>query len=242
MDLRKATVIECIASTPDKDVVGEALDIGGADITPLLEGRGFVNSDHSAKFEHLVGRVLEAKKIESLKDCDTPSQLKYWNDVKKPFIWAKAELWDGVGHKEADAIASIYKFYQGRTESAPIKVSVEGKTLERGANGLLKRTLIRGLALTVHPCNRATRTDVVSITKSHGASSLVKSEDYMAPMFIEIEDSPMERLYQLALVARQLLQKANSNFAQAKSEIEVPALKSRALLEQLKTMIASKRS
>ena len=117
MELKKSTIIECIASTADRDVTNESLDIEGADISPLLEGRGFVNSDHSPRFEHLVGRVLDAKKIKSLNDCATPAQIKFWNEIKKPFIWTKAELFDGSGHKEADSIASIYKFYQNKNEN-----------------------------------------------------------------------------------------------------------------------------
>lgn len=206
-DLRKATVIEGIASTAHRDSQGEVLDLDGADITPLLEGRGFVNSDHSSRFEHLVGRVLEAKKIKELKDCETPSQIKYFTDVKKPFIWTKLELWDGHGHKEADAISSIYKFYQSRGESSPIKLSVEGKTLERAPNGVLKRTLIKGVAITVHPANRTTKTEVVGLVKNAGANeALVKSETDSVPLFIEEEElSKTEKLFQLALTAKSQL-------------------------------------
>jgi hypothetical protein len=241
MDLKKSTIIECIASTADRDVTNESLDIEGADITPLLEGRGFVNSDHSPRFEHLVGRVLDAKKIKSLEDCATPAQIKFWNEVKKPFIWTKAELFDGSGHKEADSIASIYKFYQNKNETPPVKVSVEGKTLERGPNGLLKRTLIKGIALTVHPCNRATKTEVVQITKSLGTEYMMKSETAVIPSFIEVADDSADRLYKLTLVARQLLAQA-SGLAKTEQE-EKPVsgleLKSPALLERLKQLMAT---
>ncbi len=232
MELKKSTVIECVASTPDRDVANETLDIEGADITPLLEGRGFVNSDHRNDFAHLVGRVLEAKKISKMEDCKTTSQIRYWQDLRKPFIWAKAEIWDGTGHKEADSIASIYKFYQSRNEEAPIKVSVEGKTLERGEKGHLKRTLIKGIALTVAPCNRKTRTDVVQVTKSLGldADYLVKNEDTI-PSFIEINDDPLKRINQLANTAKQIL--ADTRQGMTKSELK---LKSPALLERLKQM------
>jgi len=235
VELKKSTVIECVASTPDRDVANETLDIEGADISPLLEGRGFVNSDHRNDFAHLVGRVLEAKKISKMADCKTASQIKYWQDLRKPFIWAKAEIWDGNGHKEADSIASIYKFYQGRNEEAPIKVSVEGKTLERGEKGHLKRTLIKGIALTVAPCNRKTRTDVVQINKSLGlnANTLVKNEDTI-PSFIEMRDeNPIERIFHLANTAKKLL--ADTRQGLAKNQIE---LKSPALLERLKQLTA----
>src|SRR5271157_1993804 len=99
-DLRKATIIEGVASTEKRDQQGEILDIDGADISTLTDKRGFVNSDHSGRFEHLVGRVIGAKKIHNLSDCETPSQIKYYQELKKPYLWTKMELWDGHGHKE----------------------------------------------------------------------------------------------------------------------------------------------
>jgi len=237
--LTKGTVIECIASTDDRDTAGESLDANGADISPLVEGRGFVNSDHRSDFAHLVGKVHEAKIIKSLADCATPAQIKYWNEVKKPFIWTKAEIWDGHGHKEADSIASIYRFYQARGEEAPVKVSVEGKTLERGPNGLLKKTLIKGIALTVAPCNRKTRTEVVQITKSAGVDPdrLMKSDGYV-PSFIEIQEGDhFQKLYQLAVTARELLRDARVGLGKAEKGSFRP--QSRKSLERLKQLTAS---
>jgi hypothetical protein len=232
MNLKKSIVIECIASTPDKDVAGESLDISGADISPLLENRGYLNSDHRNDFAHTVGKVLDAKKIMKAEDCTTPTQMKYWQEVKKPFIWAKGELYDGVGHKEADAIASIYKFYMAKNEAPPVKISVEGKTLERDGNNL-KRTLIKGLALTLAPCNRKTRSEVTAITTNAGVSGLIKSEDYIAPSFVEVEDNPTERLYALAKRAHEMI----SDLKKSMSKQTVPELQSPKLLEKLKALI-----
>jgi len=233
-DLNKSTFIETVASTPDKDITGETLDVTGADISALEEGRGFVNSDHRNTFEHMIGRVVGAKKIMKASDCETPYQTKKWDELKKPYIWAKAEIWDGVGHSEADAVASIYKFYGDKNEDAPIKVSVEGKTLQRGKDGHLKRTVIRDLALTVKPCNRKTHTEVTGIAKSVGAdiNSLMKSD---APSYIETpEMDPLERIYRLSIAAKQLLKAAGSLPVKNK-KIE---LKSPKLLEELKQEIA----
>jgi hypothetical protein len=208
MELHKSTIIECVSTTKDKDSQGESLDLNGADISPLKEGKGFVNSDHSGRFEHLLGRVLDAKKIEKAEDAETPYQSKAWERLKRPFLASKIELWDGVGHKEADAVASIYRHYMEKGEEAPIKISVEGKVLERDPRNknVLKRTLIKGLALTVQPANHHTMTEVVGIAKSMGASdALFKSE---SPEFIETSEDHLEKVYQLALVARQLLRQA----------------------------------
>ena len=232
-NLKKSVIIECVASTPDRDITGETLDIGGADISPLLDKRGYLNSDHKNDFSHVVGRVLDAKKIMKADDCDTVSQLNYWKDLQRPFIWAKGEIWNGVGHKEADAIASVYKFYMGKNEAPPVKISVEGKTLERGEDGSLKRTLIKGLALTLHPCNRTTRSEVVQITKSEGApDSLVKSESAVIPNFIEVQEGSLEKLYQLAVTARELLRETRETLS--KAETKGYRLKSPGLLKRIK--------
>lgn len=238
--LAKATIIEGVASTEKRDQQGEVLDINGADISTLEEGRGFVNSDHSGRFEHLVGRVLQARKIHGLEDCETPTQVKYYQNLKKPFLWTKLELWDGHGHKEADAIGSIYKFYQDKGEEAPIKLSVEGKTLERGKDGVLKRTMIKGVAITVHPANRATRTDVVGIVKSMGAhEALVKSETDTVPGFIEQQSpSPAERLYDLAVNARELLKGLKGS--REGNDSQTRLANCQAQLERIKNLKANK--
>jgi hypothetical protein len=48
-------------------------------------------------------------------------------------------------------------------------------------------------------------TEIVGMVKSMGADALMKSE---SPAFIECEGNPTEKLYQLALVAKQLLKGA----------------------------------
>jgi hypothetical protein len=211
-DLRKGLILEGVASTPDRDIQGETLDIAGADIADLKNGFGFCNSDHNAGFSHLVGRVIEADKIMSEADAKTQFQRAAWKEHKKPFIWTKSEIWDGHDHKEADSIASIYKFYQNKGEKSPIRLSVEGKTLERGPGGLLKKTKIRGVAITVAPANRKTHTEVVGMLKSEGfadefCDNLVKSENHSIPAFVEC-DSGLEKILELAKTARDLVKMA----------------------------------
>lgn len=165
-------------------------------------------------------------------DCTTPTQIKYWKEVQKPFIWAKGELYDGVGHKEADSIAAIYKFYMAKGEAPPIKISVEGKTLERDGTNL-KRTLIKGLALTLAPCNRKTKSEVTMITKSMGVdvNSLFKSE--ASSNFVEVEDSPIEKLMGMAKQIQTMI----SDIKKSESTQTMPELKSPKLLENLKTLL-----
>lgn len=207
-DLRKSTIIEAVASTMDTDSQGEILDIDGADITPLTQSIGFCNSDHMPGFANLVGHVIDAHKVMKAEDAKTPFQMKEWQRLQRPFISMKAEIWDQVGHKEADAIGAIYKHYSGKGQPSPIKVSVEGKVLSRGSgkeSHILKKTLIRGIAITVQPANKSTSTEVVQITKSMGLGENHFAKSAEPRSFTEIKYDPLERLHQLALVANQML-------------------------------------
>lgn len=202
--LNKSLVIEGVASTQDKDSQGEILSLAGADISHLKESRGFANSDHSGRFEHLVGRILDAKIINKEDECDTQYQVSQWQKLKKPFLWNKIELFDGNGHKEADSIASVYRHYMDKNEEPPIKLSVEGKVVSRDPKNrnILKQTVIKGVAITIQPANKSTHTEVVGMMKSMGTESLMKSE---SRSFIEIKESDAERLLSLVLTANAML-------------------------------------
>ena len=208
-DLKKSLVIESINTTEDRDNVGESLDINGADISHLKNG--FLNEDHARGFNSLLGRVIDAKKIHKESDCETPYQHKQWQKLKRPFIWTKSELWDGFGHEKADAVAAIYRYYQDRGLEPPIKTSVEGKVLERNGKRLT-RTLVKGIALTVVPCNPHTHTEVVDVLKSQHASEetiqqLVKS-DNTGLIFREVSDASIERIHALANLALEMIRAA----------------------------------
>jgi len=189
MSLKKSLVMETIMATEAVDTDGERLSIAGADITPLVKDKsGYVNSDHLKGFSNLVGRIISANKVMKAEDAQTDYQRRQWNKLQRPFLAGSIELYDGCGHKEADAIASIARFYIEKGEDPPIKTSVEGKKIETGSDGHLKKTLIRGLALTITPANKETHSQVVGILKSEGVelpgSALSKTE---APAFIEVD-------------------------------------------------------
>jgi hypothetical protein len=215
-DLKKSLIIDGCAATEDRDSQDEVLEIDGADISPLKSGAAFVNSDHRSGFQNLIGRVIDAKKISKVEDCELPSQTRIWNEKRKPFIWARMELFDGHGHKEADSLASLYRFYMSKGQEPPIKISVEGKKnhVDR-FTGRLKKTTIKGLAITVVPANKQTCTEVVGIMKNAGASdntvdALVKSEGGVIPSFIETNEHPLETIRQMMMVATRYLEAARA--------------------------------
>lgn len=206
--LAKSLIVEGVAATEAPDSVGESLILNGADISEL--NRGFLNGDHQKSFAHLLGRVVDSKKIYSAGDCETTFQHKEWERLKRPFLWVKGEIWDDPAHKEASAVAAIYRHYTARGLDVPVKLSVEGKTLERRGNRLTK-TKIRGVALTVVPCNKETSTEVVQFLKSQHVAegtidSLMKSQADARPILRE--ENPLERIRNLMTMATHLLRAA----------------------------------
>ena len=163
-----ATKFDAVAASELRDTQGEILDVKGADISELLAGRGIVNDNHSNKLPDVVGRITGAKKIFGLEDCETDRQKYYWNKIKAPYIYTEGLLYDDEDHRSAKAAAAIIK-HQFKTDSPlKLKCSVEGGILERGQKDqrVLKRTKIRGLALTLTPANNATLVEGLDLVKS----------------------------------------------------------------------------
>lgn len=175
-----ATKFDAVASSYLRDTQGEILDINGADISELEAGRGVVNDNHSNKLPDVVGRITEAKKIFGLEDCENERHRYYWDKIKAPYIYTAGELYDDEDHRSAKAAAAILK-HQHRTDSPlRLKCSVEGGIVERGTKDdrILKRTKIRGLALTFTPANNATLVEGLDLAKSSATSEemeLIKS-------------------------------------------------------------------
>lgn len=212
-DIKKSLIVETVASTSDLDSQGESVDLNGMDISPLIAGTGFLNVDHMPGFSNMIGHVTAAKKVMKAEDAETPFQQKEWSRLKKPFLSCTFELWSNTEHKEAKAVKAIYDHYSKKNEAPPLRISIEGKTLERGRgaeNHILKRTLVRGLALTVQPSNKHTSSEVIQINKSLGLDEnhFAKSSEYR--VFTETKDDPITRLHQLVLVANQMLKHIKS--------------------------------
>jgi hypothetical protein len=155
------------------DSSGEVLDIDGADISLLLEKKGFVNIEHimseddqestpdeAEEGEKIVGKIIFARKIKCLEDCQDEDQRRWWNVYKLPMIYGAVRLFDGAGHKNAMAIAAVIRDHIANNEPLEVGFSVEGATLKRDGYKL-KETIIRGVALTVKPCNKSATADLV---------------------------------------------------------------------------------
>lgn len=152
-------IIDGVLGSSCVDSSGEVLDVDGADILDLEEGRGVLNYEHKGAEEkdsngqEIVGKITYAHKIMKESDCENARQRKYWKQVKHPYIYGVCRLYDGAGHEGAKALAAQIRDHVANEEPILVRFSVEGSTLEKDGN-VLKRSVIRRVALTLKPCNR----------------------------------------------------------------------------------------
>jgi hypothetical protein len=217
-DLKKGLIFEGLASAELKDQTNEVMSLEGMDITDLENGTGYLNWDHSNAPQDIIGKVISAKKIFNDKDCETPNQKKFWDQVKEPFLWIKGEIFTEGGPNEfekAKQVAALMKRFS-QYGLSPIRLSVEGKVLQRDGKDdkVLARTSVSRVAVTARPCLKETRTEIVgesSVQKAiHdlGLDTLSKNElgSIPDPTPISIEMNPTEK----ALAALNSLKKALS--------------------------------
>jgi hypothetical protein len=160
-------LITGIGASEAIDSSGEILSIEGLDISSL-EVSGTLNYDHKNDLpSHTVGKILKAKKIFRESDCENPSQLKFWNQIKVPYLWTLAELFDSVGHTEAMNIAAMLRYDSEAKESGKytedtanlINFSVEGAKLQKEGN-IITKSIARKLSITINPCNKIAEAEI----------------------------------------------------------------------------------
>jgi len=199
MKLSKNLILEGIFSVETPDTSGEVLSVEGADISDLQSGKATLNTEHINPedaedeemhkrdgqtkddfkgFNAVVGRVVNAKKIFSPDDCKSDRELTAWNEFRKPMIYGSVEIWDGPeAHDNARAAASIARMFSKSQEGPQLGLSVEGATLERQGN-FLKKTVIRKMALTMKPANKAATVDIVADTSAPQVSKSMSKATY----------------------------------------------------------------
>jgi hypothetical protein len=193
-----STELDGIAATEQKDISGETLSIAGCDIGDLERGVGFLNDNHSSKLADSIGRVTYAKKILKAEDCEDERQRYFYDKVKGPYLYFKGRLYDQDGdHRSAKAVAAILRHQHKDDSPLKLKVSVEGGVVKRGDKDetRLEKTKIKGLAITLCPCNPSTLTEGLNLKKSDTSAAdeaLIKSMLPFVrtdvPSFIEIAD------------------------------------------------------
>lgn len=210
------TKIIGIAATEDIDTSGEVLSIDGCNLDTIEDGRGYLNWEHSGNEdngENIVGKVLRMKKILSKEDCETPKQLYFFEKCRnRPYLYMEGELFDDpdAPHPGALCIASIIRYGQKTGEEMQLGLSVEGSTHTRDGNKLIG-TIIKGVALTIKPCNRSAFAQILEdnpeFRKAMGDDSfepLAKGIPTSIEDSFEQEDSIVDELIEAASLMKTL--------------------------------------
>jgi hypothetical protein len=135
-----------LASSSSVDRQGEIILPGGIDATPIEKGKGFFNFDHDNSPENTIGALDGYKK--------TPTGMYVEGRLFKNHTRAKAVY---------EIMSSLNKGDRGR-----VGMSVEGKVLERDSKNpaIIKRCLIKNVALTLNPVNQDTYADIIKSMSS----------------------------------------------------------------------------
>ena len=196
-NLRKNMVIDGILASEAIDTSGEILDVDGCDISDLQNGTGVLNFEHKGDDPMgILGKIIYAKKIKHIDDYSNERERAYWSQIKIPFIYGQAELFDGENHPGAVAAAAIIRYYHKRREPLLARFSIEGTTLERKGN-VLKRSVARKIALTLKPCNRSCYSGVLRDDTDLQRSEKNPSKEIFRGGFCEVDllvVDPVERL------------------------------------------------
>lgn len=156
----KSTLVDGIIGSEAIDTSGEILKIEGVDTSSVDEGLVILNFEHSdpkrpgASFVDVIGKCIYVKKIFDRDDCENDRQLKYWDEVKLPYLYGIFRLFDGSGHESAKAAAAIFRDAVENKEPSVIRYSIEGSTIKRDGN-VLEKSIMRAVAATVKPANRS---------------------------------------------------------------------------------------
>jgi len=159
------TIIDGIAASEHLDSSGECLDIRGMDISSLGGPDSILNWEHGSKEKpaQVVGKVTFARKIMKEDDCKNKRERYFWNKVKKPFVYIKAELFDGLGHSGAQDILAMLKYKnkdKGEDSRLIVGFSIEGGKIDKKGM-VVTKSIARDVAITVKPCNKVCEAEVV---------------------------------------------------------------------------------
>jgi hypothetical protein len=150
------TFIHGIAASEHLDSSGERIIVEGVDISSLTKD-GVFNFEHQSKeASHIVGKILEAKKIFKKSDCENDSHKYFWDKVKMPFVYVAGELFDHVGHGAAQDVAAMLKYDKNLNKDetkALVNFSIEGSRLAKDGSNITK-CIARKVSITITPCNK----------------------------------------------------------------------------------------
>ena len=178
--MAKNTILDGIAASEHLDSSGESLSIEGMDISSLGGPDSILNWEHNSKTKpsQVVGKVTFAKKLLKAADAKTKREKYFWNKVKKPMVYIKAELFDGIGHSGAQDVAAMLKYKnkdKGEDSRLVVGFSIEGGKMEKKGM-VVTKSIARDVAITVKPCNKIC--DAELIEGNVDEDFLYKNQDF----------------------------------------------------------------
>lgn len=187
--MKKNTIIDGIAASEHLDSSGESLNIEGMDISSLGGADSVLNWEHNSKDKpaQVVGKVTFAKKIMKESDAKEKREKRFWNKVKKPFLYVKAELFDGVGHSGAQDIAAMLRYKnmdKGKKSRLIVGFSIEGGKMEKEGM-VVTKSVARDIAITVKPCNKVCDIDIIK--EEVDDDFLYKNQDFDCQILVKGE-------------------------------------------------------
>lgn len=155
------TVIHGIGATEHLDSSGERIEVKGIDISSLTVD-GLINFEHKSEApSQLIGKIIEAVKIEKKDDCKNKHHEYFWEKAgKTPYLYIKAVLFDKFGHGGAMDAVAMLQFDKAASESKSegsrqvAGFSIEGSRLDKEGS-LIKKCIARKMSFTAYPCNKA---------------------------------------------------------------------------------------
>ena len=178
--MKKNTIIDGIAASEHLDSSGESLSIEGMDISSLGGPDSILNWEHGSKDRpsQVVGKVTFAKKIMEKSGAKTKREKYFWNKIKKPFVYIKAELFDGIGHSGAQDVAAMLRYKnkdKGEESRLVVGFSIEGGKMDKKGM-VVTKSIARDVAITVKPCNKVC--DAELIEDNDDDDFLYKNQDF----------------------------------------------------------------
>jgi hypothetical protein len=200
--MSKNTIIDGIAASEHLDSSGESLSIEGMDISSLGGPDSILNWEHGSKEKpsQVVGKVTFARKIMKEKDARNKREAYFWNKIKKPFVYIKAELFDGLGHSGAQDVAAMLKYKnkdKGEDSRLVVGFSIEGGKIEKKGMQVTK-SIARDVAITVKPCNKVC--DAELIEGDFDDDFLYKNQDWDCEILFKGESLTKSTSYRNLIV------------------------------------------
>jgi hypothetical protein len=186
------TYVDGIGASQNIDSSGEIVDIAGLDISSL-EIDGSLNWEHKKDVpDQLVGKILKARKIFSVKDCEDDRQKYYWEKCQVPYLYVLGELFDDYTDS-ARTVAGLFRYdldHRGKNAKDIIGFSVEGATISKQGNTIV-RSIARKITCTGLPCNKQAVAEMVPSSgkkPKDNLDNIFKTENY-----VEIEVVKMNK-------------------------------------------------